>query len=211
MSLKEKLDAFKTKSGARLPEEAKKIMDDAAEKLADQGLEKSALTAGDKIPDFTLKNTAGKDVNVYDLLGQGPLIINFYRGSWCPYCNLELKAYQELLPQIKEKGGSIISISPDLPEVSSALAEKLALGFDLLSDLNHQVARQFGLVFTLDDRLLSLYKEWGMDLAMAQGNESGELPFPATFVVDREGTILYAQVSSDYTKRLEPAEALAAL
>lgn len=208
MSLMQQIEYLKEKSSGKMPEEIKNIMAEAAKKLLKQEIEKNALKAGDQIPEFELKNAAGNDINIYNLLSKGPLIINFYRGAWCPYCNLELRAYQELLPQIKKNGANLVAISPEIPDLSLSLSEKLSLEFEVLSDINNQVARQFGLVFKLDGKLIALYKNMGIDLLKSQGNDNGELPVPATYVVDADGKILLAYANTDYTKRLEPVDAL---
>lgn len=211
MSLKEQMEEHKRKSSGKMTEENKNIMKEAAEKVLKQEIEKKALNTCDMIPKFELKNALGKTVNIYELLSEGPLIINFYRGAWCPYCNLELRAYEELLPQIREAGANLVAISPELPDTSLSLSEKLSLKFEVLSDINNEVARQFGLVFKLDNKLIGLYKKMGIDLEASQGNNNGELPVPATYVVGTDGKILLAYVNSDYSKRLEPEDALAAI
>ncbi|MDW7739793.1 MAG: peroxiredoxin-like family protein [Bacillota bacterium] len=211
MGLMQQIDYLKVKSSARMPEEIKNIMEEATEKLLNQEIEKNALKTGDQLPEFKLKNAIGDTINIYELLSKGPLIIIFYRGAWCPYCNLELRAYQELLPRIREVGADLVAISPETPDLSLSLSEKLSIDFEVLSDINNKVARQLGLVFKLDDKLISLYKNMGIDLAESQGNADGELPVPATYVVGSDGEILLAYVNSDYTKRLEPEDALAAI
>lgn len=211
MNLKHEINQLKEKASKRSNTEIKAIMTDATENLKKQEIEKNALQFGDKIPEFTLSNATGENISIYNLLAQGPLILNFYRGAWCPYCNLELNAYQAILPQIKEMGGNLVAISPELPDHSLSLSEKLSLDFEILSDLNNDVARQFGLVFKLDEKLVPLYKKMGIDLSLSQGNENEELPVPATYVVDKEGIIVLAHVESDYTQRLEPEDALKAI
>jgi peroxiredoxin len=208
MSLMEKIESLKGQSSGNVPEKIKKIMKEAAEKLLKLDIENKALKVGDQLPEFGLKNATGSIVNIYELIKKGPLIINFYRGAWCPYCNLELRAYQELLPRIREVGANLVAISPEIPDLSLTLSEKLSLEFEVLSDIENKVARQFGLVFKLDDKLISLYKNMGIDLEASQGNTEGELPVPATYVVGSDGKILLAYVHSDYTKRLEPEDAL---
>lgn len=211
MNLQEELQNFLNNSLAKRPQELTDIMKASAQKLIDDQVGKNAIQVGDKFPDTTLTNALGEPVKIHDLLGQGPLIINFYRGSWCPYCNLELRAYKEILPEIKAAGGNLIAISPELPDTSMSLVEKHGLEFDVLSDLNNQLAKELGLVFKLDDALVALYLKFGHDLAKAQGNDDFELPLPATFLVDRDGKVVLAHMDTDYTKRLEPSEALQAL
>jgi peroxiredoxin len=163
------------------------------------------------MPAFELKNAVGEMIKSDDLLANGPVIISFYRGAWCPYCNLELAAYQEVLEDISAAGGQLIAISPELPDTSMTLIEKHSLGFEILSDLNNLVAKKFGLVFRVADDIVALYKTMGIDLEKSQGNSSFELPFPATYVVNKEGTIVEAAVTYDYRVRLEPEDAIKAL
>jgi peroxiredoxin len=186
-------------------------MASSAQSLIDEKVGKDALKEGDKLPDFTLTNAKGEAVNIYQCLEDGPLIINFYRGAWCPYCNLELKAYKDILPEIKEAGANLIAISPELPDTSLSLVEKHQLEFEVLSDVDNKYAKSLGLVFALKDELKKIYKDFGHDLDKAQGNSRGELPIPATYVVDRDGTVLLASVNTNYTKRLEPRTAIEAL
>ncbi|NOR55016.1 MAG: redoxin domain-containing protein, partial [Sulfurovum sp.] len=145
------------------------------------------------------------------LLKDGPLVINFYRGGWCPYCNLELQAFQDVLPQIKELGAQLVAISPNLPDKSLSSIEKHALSFQVLSDVQNKVSRQFGLVYTLDEKLQPLYKQMGIDLPEFNGDESYELPLPATYVVDSKGMIKLAFAPADYTKRLDPNKVIEVL
>lgn len=208
MGLIKEIESLKEQSSGNMPEGIKKIMKEAAENLLKLDIENKALKVGDQLSEFGLKNATGSIVNIYELLKNGPLIINFYRGAWCPYCNLELRAYQELLPRIREVGANLVAISPEIPDLSLTLREKLSLEFEVLSDIDNKVARQFGLVFKLDDKLISLYKKMGIDLVATQGNAEGELPVPATYVVGSDGKIILAYVHSDYTKRLEPEDAL---
>ncbi len=179
--------------------------------LVSQNLAQNSIKAGDVIPTCaTLTNINGKDETLGEILS-APTVITFYRGSWCPYCNLELRAYQNILPQIKQKGAKLVAISPELPDGSLTHKEQLELEFDVYSDVNNEFARKLGLVFKLDDKIKALQKELGMDVDATNGNTTGELPFAATFVVDKCGKITYAFVDENYTKRAEPADILAEL
>lgn len=211
MNLRNQTEKYLEKSMAALPQETKDIMSNSAKALMIDEIGKNALKKGEKLPDFTLNNAEGKAINIYNCLAQGPLIISFYRGAWCPYCNLELAAYKEILPEIKAKGANFIAISPELPDNSLSLIEKQALEFDILTDLDNAIARDLGLVFKMNEDVRELYEKWDFKINEAQGNQNGELPLPATYVVNTDGTILLAFVDIDYTKRLEPSEAIAAL
>ena len=183
----------------------------AIERLKQSGIREKCLKVGDKAPAFTLPNVHGSSIHSTKLLKSGPLVISFYRGSWCPYCNLELVALQRSFPQLKDIGAQLVAISPERPEKAEAIVGKHGLSFEVLSDAGNKVARQFGLVFTLDKELQPLYLRAGNDLPAYNGDESWEIPLPATYVVDRDGTIVYAFVDTDYTKRLEPSEILTAV
>lgn len=211
MNLSQKLQSYREESLSKKTEEDKTTMLETAENLKRLEIEKNALKEGDKIPEFQLKNATGDTIKIYDVLSQGPIIINFYRGAWCPYCNLEIAAYQEILPEITKRGAQLIAISPEVPDITMTLKEKHALEFEILSDTDNAVAKQFGLVFQLEDKLVALYKKMGIDLVKSQENENSELPIPATYVVNTDGVIKLAYLNSDYTKRLEPMDAVAAL
>lgn len=211
MNLSQKLQSYREESLSKKTEEDKTTMLETAENLKRLEIEKNALKEGDKIPEFQLKNATGDTIKIYDVLSKGPIIINFYRGAWCPYCNLEIAAYQEVLPEITKRGAQLIAISPEVPDITMTLKEKHALEFEILSDTDNAVAKQFGLVFQLEDKLVTLYKKMGIDLVKSQENESSELPIPATYVVNTDGVIKLAYLNSDYTKRLEPMDAIAAL
>jgi peroxiredoxin len=151
-------------------------------------------------------------VDLGTLLKQGPVIVNFYRGGWCPYCNLELKAFQDALPEIKAAGASLVAISPEKPDDTLSTAEKSALAFPVLSDVGQKVGRAFGIVYDFTDELRGAYQGLGRDIPALNGTP-GEwaLPVPATYVVDRDGTIIYAYANADYRDRSEPRDVLAGL
>ena len=143
-------------------------------------------------------------VRLVDLLAQGPAVISFYRGGWCPYCNLELQALQRELPEIERVGGRVVAIAPELPEHALETGKAGALSFPLLHDRDNQLAAALGLVFTLPESLRPIYEGFGIDLEASQGNQNFELPMPATYIVRQDRTIAYAWVEVDYTKRLDP-------
>lgn len=180
--------------------------------LVNTGIAAQAKSTGDKAPAFTLPDHLGNSVSLADLIADGPLIINFYRGEWCPYCNLELRAWQQQLDRIRDAGASLVAISPMLPDSSLDLAEKHALAFPVLSDVGNKVADDFGLVFTVDDRIQAMYLErLGNDLPKLNGDDSFTLPLPATYVIGEDGVITYAYVNADYRLRADPEDVLAAL
>ncbi|NEQ46575.1 MAG: AhpC/TSA family protein [Leptolyngbya sp. SIOISBB] len=196
---------------SRVPQDTQTVMQQATTALGASGILDQTLKVGDTIPDFTLPNAAGQTVKVRDLLAQGPVVIAFYRGGWCPYCNLELKALQNALASIQGTGATLVAISPETPDNSLTTQEKNELTFPVLSDLDNQVARQFGLVFKLPMTLRPIYAGFGIDLVTYNGNDHFELPIPATYVVQPNGEIVYAFADVDYTKRAEPSDVVNAL
>jgi len=211
MNLKKELKEIHTQFLKDASPEAKRILNNAAEKLAHQNLKESALKVGDKFPIFKLRNAIGETIFSDDLLREGPLVVNFYRGGWCPYCNLELVGYQEILPEIQNLGAQLVAISPELPDDSLDIIGRHSLKYEVLSDFNNELAKKAGLVFSLSEEMKSLYKGFGIDLVKPQGNKSYELPVPATYVVDESGSIILSYVNIDYTDRLEPEEVLSVL
>ncbi len=173
--------------------------------LKTAGIEGSALKAGEKAPGFRLVNAMGFMVSLEECLSEGPVVVSFYRGSWCPYCNEEIKAFQEYLPRIRNLGANLIAISPELPDNSLSLVEKMNLQFEVLSDRHNRVAKRYGLVFKLSNEITKIYIEnFELDLTRINGDESWELPIPATFIIDHCGTIVDVFADIDYTKRMEP-------
>ncbi len=208
MNLQQELQDFLKGSQENRPQELIDIMQASAQKLIDEKVGENALKVGDKIPEGTFVNATNEAVSIYDLLKQGALVISFYRGAWCPYCNLELRAYKEVLPEINAAGANMVAISPELPDTSMTLVEKHKLKFQVLSDVNNVFAKKLGLVFQVDDALLGVYNKFGIDMDKAQGNTNKEIPIPATYVIDKNGIVLLANVNTDYTKRLEPQKAI---
>jgi peroxiredoxin len=216
MSLQARLDAFKAdfragKPPYNAPPEVHPIMERATDELVASGQATRALKAGDRAPAFTLRDPDGEAVSSADLLAKGPLVITFYRGVWCPYCNMELQALQETLPQIEALGASLVAISPQNPVNSRKSVRQNQLGFPILSDAHNEVALAFGLRFALPDYLVALYKKLGNDLPTVNGDPSWTLPMPARYVIGQDGVILYSEVNPDYTRRPEPADLLPVL
>ena len=165
---------------------------------------KTALNVGAKMPSFILNDSLGKAVSSADLLKQGNLVVVFYRGAWCPFCNAYLHKLQTNLPKIKENGGNLVAISVENADRSMAVAKKNELNFTVLSDPNLSVARAFGIVYQLSDETNEKYKGFGLDLAKYNQTEKPELPISATYVVSKKGEIVYAFIEPDYQKRAEP-------
>ncbi|MEP3226611.1 MAG: peroxiredoxin-like family protein [Parasphingorhabdus sp.] len=211
MTLQTLLQEQLANSVAQFPAEALEIMRAADEELKERKVGEDALKAGDSLPDASLSDATGKSVLLSSLNEEGPLVITFYRGGWCPYCNLELKAYQDILGEITEHGGQLIAISPEKPDNSMTTIEKNALSFPVLTDTGNQLAKAMGIAFELPAGLQQLFTNFGMNLDDLNADTGWALPIPATFVVDANGRIVLADVDIEYTRRLEPSEALAAL
>ena len=194
-----------------LPDEDAQITGGSFEKLAASQTAENALAVGEIVPDFTLPNVTGDPVTLSDMLNKGPVVLNFYRGGWCPFCNLELQALQARLPEIKALGATLVGISPETPDNSLTAIEKHQLEFEVLSDVGNKTARKFGLLFTVYEEMRPLYLKWGLDVPAVNGDYSWELPVPATYVIDRNAVVHAAHVDKDYTKRMEPDDVLVAL
>ena len=194
-----------------LPEDEAQIVGASFEKLHSSHTAESAIAVGETAPNFTLPDATGKDVNLHSKLNEGPVVLSFYRGGWCPFCNLELQALQALLPEIKALGANLIGISPETPDNSMTTVEKQQLQFDVLSDVGNNTARDYGLIFTVYEEMRPLYLKWGLDVPASNGDDSWELPVPATYIIDTNCVARTAHVDKDYTKRMEPGQILAAL
>ena len=208
MTLQANLKAITEGVRQQAPAEVFAAIEAANAKLEISGIAGRALKAGDRIPDFDLPDATGKVVRSGELLAAGPLVISFYRGSWCPYCSLELKTLQQNLSEFRARGATLVAISPQTPDESLTTKEKNELAFPVLSDAGSKVARKFGLVFTLDETLKPIFKAFGIDLLAHNGVDTWELPIPATYVVAKSGKIVSACVDVDYRNRAEPAEIL---
>lgn len=211
MSLVEQLKALNEKGLAGLPEDVRQIMSQAMDEMLASGVVEQALGVGDSVPDFNLPNAKGESVRFSDLLANGPVVVSFYRGGWCPYCNLELRALQEKLSEIEDLGATLLAISPEQPDNSLSTAEKNSVSFDILSDEGNKVARQFGLVFELPMALRPLYEKFGIDLPASNGDESFTLPVPATYVIGQDRGVVACYVEMDYSTRMDPESVLTAL
>ena len=211
MSLQVELEELYNGFAKKVPPDVLNTMLDATRRLVDSGIAENSLKVGAKAPDFNLPNPSGESVSLNALLEKGPVVLNFYRGGWCPYCNLELKAYKNRLPEIEELGASLVAISPQTPDNSLSTAEKNELEFQVLSDVGNKTADQFGLVFTLAEELHDLYKSFGLDIPKFNGDDTWELPMPGTYVLDKDGTVKYAFADADYTKRAEPEDVISTL
>ena len=211
MSLKDELDKLRAASAEKFPRETLAVMQGATKDLIASGIAEQSANQGSAAPDFSLPNAHGEPVASEALWGDSPAVVSFYRGGWCPYCNVELKALQDRLPEIEALGARLVAITPETPDNALTTQEKNEIAFDVLSDDGNRVASAFGLTFRLPDAVNDIYKGFGIDLEASNGEASQTLPVPATFVIDKGGKVLRAFVDADYTQRLEPDEVIAAL
>lgn len=210
LSLSDKLEARKQKFIEQAPPEVADAFQRGIDEVWSTGIEDSALGVGDQAVMFVIPDAKGDSVSLEKLLDKGPVILTWYRGGWCPYCNLELRAYQELLPQIEDLGATLVAVSPEQPDSSLATSEKLDLQYHVLSDLGNQVAKKYRIVFEVPEETSEIMSSM-IDLSAYNSDSSGELPIPATFVIDRDGVIRYAHIDSDYRRRAEPAQVIEAV
>ncbi|KAJ5584400.1 uncharacterized protein N7459_004200 [Penicillium hispanicum] len=167
-----------------------------------------AIQPGTTFPKFQLSDATGKQIKLDDLLAKGPILISFYRGEWCPFCNLELRALQSHLDEFHQKGVTLVAVSPELPDQSLSTSEKLSLKFPVLSDVGNQLAKQLGLLFAQPESMRSVYGAFGVDWKQRYGDDRLEVPVPATFLVDKNGIVRNSFVNPEYQHRLDPETAL---
>ena len=211
MTLSDQLLNFQKQFQAQAPQDVQEMMMKATEDLASSGITDRVLEEGDSFPDGNLLDASGKEVAMSSFLKDGPVVICFYRGGWCPYCNIQLASLQKHLPDFKALGVQLTAITPEKPEKALSTSEKNELSFPVLTDVGNAYAKSLGLVFTLPESLRPIYKQFGIDIPSHNGDETFELPLAATFVVNKEGKVTYRFVDADYTKRAEPNDILEAL
>lgn len=216
MTLQETLDRMKTEFEAgRFPlkptDEQLRIMERATDDLIASGQADRALGVGDTAPDFELMDSEGALLRSADLLANGPVVLSFYRGVWCPYCNMELQALEAARPDIEKRGARLIAISPQTAANSRKSRRDNKLNFPILSDPAAGLADDFGLRFTLPDDLITVYKSFGNDLPQINDTAGWVLPMPARYIIGTDGVIVYAEVNPDYTQRPDPSELLPVL
>ena len=205
-SLREQFAERKELVAKYVPAEIQAIHARVIAELQQQRIAERALTAGAKAPAFELTDHNGNLVSSTELLNKGRVIICFFRGRWCPFCVGQLEAMNLVMPEIQAAGSSLIAISPQTVQQSFFMVDQHKLRFPLLSDLGNDVARQFGLVYRVPEFQQSVYRRAFINLPMANGDESWELPIPATYILERDGTMLYASANADYMERPEPGE-----
>ncbi len=205
-SLKEKTRA----DIAKMTPEQLATIAHAADSL-DKRLPDPGLKVGEKAPDFNLPDAFGRKVKLYDLLEQGPVVLVFYRGAWCPFCNLHLHTLNKSLSEIERLDGQLVTVTPQKPDMSAAQIKKSNYSFRVLSDLDNSTMKAYRLFYKMDADLIKLYKKLGLDVAIFNGPGRYVLPVPGSFVINQEGIIVARHASTDYTQRMEPAAIIKAL
>ena len=211
MGLQQDLDAFRAKSEEQIPGNFKAIMHRATEDLRASGILDGTIKVGDPLPPFQLTNQVGETISSDEILAGGPLVISFFRGVWCPYCNIELKALGAAAAEFAAAGATVVVISPQMTRSAVQTKDKNKLPFDVLIDDGNNYAKQLGIVFAMPEDLRGVYATFGIEVPDHNGDELWELPMPTRLVVRKDGTVTYAAIDPDYTIRPEPEETLAAV
>ena len=209
-SLRAVLEAKKQRFLDNAEEDKKKAYQEGVDTVSKSGIVEAAKNVGDIAPNFSLQNASNQSIQLEDYLKKGKVILTWYRGGWCPYCNFTLQHLQKELPNFQAHGANLIALTPELPDHSLSTADKNALQFEVLSDIDNKVAREYGLVFYLGDEVARLYNE-SFNLIGYNGNKDNELPLAATYIINQSGKIEYAFVEADYRLRAEPSELTAFL
>jgi peroxiredoxin len=210
-TLREELDERRLNMRRFVPKPTQAINDRATEEFRSSGLAAKALVPGNRAPSFTLPDVNGNPVHSSELLVSGPLIVNFIRGRWCPFCCATLEAWQVHLPEVKRAGASVVAISPMTSKQADFMRDQHKLMFPILSDAGNKVAGEFGVAYQVPEYQQELFKTVFINLPFINGDESWSLPFPATFLIGSDGLIKYSFIDADYTLRAEPAELLRVL
>ena len=211
-SYKKGLTELRSNLETMLPQEALSVFDRDAEQLQKTHTSILKLNVGDSAPNFTLSNAVDKEFQLSEQLEKGKVVLVFYRGTWCPYCNLQLAHYQNALNEIKEQGAQLVSISPQTPDQSLTIAEKNALKFEVLSDIGNSVARQYTTVFKNGEAPIETMTKLGFDFDAHYTDDSRELPVPAVFIIGQDSKITFASsTGGDYRERVEACTIINAL
>ncbi len=212
MKLQEKLDAFKSHFETKVaPPAVVALFHKTTDELIATGQAERSLKVGEIAPTFTLKTADGEVVSSTAMLASGPLVVTFYRGVWCPYCNIDLQSIEEVAEEIRSLGATLVSVSMQTATHSLKSQRQNKLSYPILVDEGGKTADEFGIRFRLQDELIDAYRGFDVDLPVINGEPSWTLPMPARYVIAQDGTIAYAEVSPDYTKRPDPSELLPVL
>jgi peroxiredoxin len=210
-ALQDQLDEITANTRRLVQAERLAVGEKAVRELFDSGIEEKILPVGARAPEFVLNDAAGKPVRSADLLALAPLVIKFFRGRWCPYCMTELEAWREVYGRLRECGALLVAISPQVERQSDFMIGQHMLPFPVLSDPGCRVAERFGLVYSVPEYHREYYRSILVNIPFVNGDESWRLPIPATYGIDREGKVAYAEAHADFRVRPDPEEVLAAV
>jgi peroxiredoxin len=211
-TIREQSDQLKAAAAEHLPSEVLEVFDRSVQNLLNQGIPTDSIKVGDVLERFTLDDATGTPVSLDEILGSGPAVIMFYRGGWCPYCNLALRTYQqELLPQLDTFDARLVAVSPQSPDESLSTVEKAALEFTVLSDPGARLADRIGIAFDQADDVVAAQRRLGLDLTKVNAEGAIRLPRPTVLVVDQDRIVRFVDVQPDYTARTEVADIIEAL
>ncbi|KAJ5758024.1 uncharacterized protein N7511_006718 [Penicillium nucicola] len=208
MSLSKELSTTYNQFLETAPKEVSSVITEAVGNFKNTYDPAKAIQPGSPFPQFQLGDAMGNKVTLNDLLAKGPILVSFYRGEWCPFCNLELRALQAHLDEFHQKGVTLVAISPELPDQALSTSEKLSLKFSVLSDVNNELAKKLGLLFAQPESMQTVFDKFGVDWNKRYGNNQLEVPVPATFLVDKTGIVRNSFVNPEYQHRLDPETAL---
>jgi peroxiredoxin len=212
LTIREQTEELKTAAAEHLPSEVLAVFDRNVADLLDQGVPTDSIKVGDVLEPFSLADATGTPVSLDEIVESGPAVIVFYRGGWCPYCNLALRTYQqELLPQLGALGARLVAVSPQSPDESLSTVEKAALEFTVLSDPASRLADRVGIAFEQADDVLAAQRTLGLDLSKVNAEGAVRLPRPTVLIVGQDRTVRFVDVQPDYTARTEVSEIIGAL
>jgi peroxiredoxin len=208
MQLQDTLDGFTSEliASGKIPDNVVAGLMENIREQVESGQADRALKAGEIAPSFVLKDAEGETVDSKALIAKGPLVLSFYRGVWCGYCNLELKALEEARGEIEARGASLVAISLQTAANSRKSARENGLGFPILIDAGGKLSEAFGLRYKLSPKMIEFYKDLGNDLEVFNGDDSWMLPMPGRYVLGQDGVVAYAEINPDFTKRPDPSE-----
>jgi peroxiredoxin len=212
LTIQEQSDQIKAAAAQHMPAESLQVFARDQNRWRAQGVPADAVAVGQVVENFTLPDATGNDVSLTELVAGGPVVLVFYRGGWCPFCNLALRQYQsELVPLLSSYGATLAAISPQKPDESLTTVEKNDLQFTVLSDAGARLARRLGIGFQLAEDVLEAQRALGQDITLGNADGSAELPLPTVLVIDGERTVCFVDVQPDYTSRTEVSKILSAL
>jgi peroxiredoxin len=202
----EEIAAFQADFMPKAPANMPAVFGEFVTKVRETGIEASGVVAGAQAPDFTVTDSQGQPVVLSELRKAGPVVLTFYRGGWCPYCNIALRHMAKVVPELKELGATVVALAPEKPEAVAETAKKNEVPFAVAHDAGQAVAKAYGLVFDFTEGLKELYKGFGLDVPAVNGSEEWQLPLAATFVIGKDGKVASAFRQVDYSKRKDPRE-----